>query len=254
MDNSRNLVLAVLLCAVLLFGWDFAVNRLYPQPAEKVKAEQVQQAQTPAVTRGTVKHSRDGGLTDPGEIAEEQRDIRTALATPGRVPIDSTEVAGSLDPVGARIDDVVLKTHRQTVDKDSGPVRLFSPSGTPAQQFAQFGWVGEGVATPDAQTRWQSSGGKLTEKNPVIFTWANAQGQTFRLRFAIDQFYMLTVEADRHQCRHRHGRRAALRLHQSYQPHRQPVDLEPAFGADRRVCRRGRFRLELFQRRQVRHI
>src|SRR6478609_4577099 len=87
-----------------------------------------------------VKHTREGGLTDPGEMAEEARDLTTTLAAPDRVRIDAPE----------------LKTHRQTVEKDSGPVRLFSPAGTPAQQFAQFGWVGSGAKLPDARTVWQT--------------------------------------------------------------------------------------------------
>ena len=190
MENSRNLILAIALCAALLFGWDFLVSRIYPQPAPVEQAERID---TP-VERAAIRHSRDGGLTDPLAIAEEARDVQTALAEPGRIPIDAPEVAGSLNPVGARVDDIVLKTHRQTVEKDSGPVRLFSPSGTPAQQFAQFGWVGEGIATPGADTRWQVRGGPLTQQSPVVFQWDNGEGQLFRLTYSIDQYYMLTVE------------------------------------------------------------
>jgi YidC/Oxa1 family membrane protein insertase len=187
LDNTRNLILAIVLCGALLFGWDLVVSRLYPQPAG---VEQAENRASPLEGSG----NRDGVLTDPIAIAEEQRDLTTVLRTPGRVRIDAPEVAGSIDPVGARVDDIVLKTHRQTVERDSGPVRLFSPSGTPAQQFAQFGWVGEGVRTPDATTRWEVTGGPLTQENPVVFTWSNGQGQVFRLTFSIDQFYMLTVE------------------------------------------------------------
>ncbi len=94
----------------------------------------------PAINSRT--RSREGGLTAAGDIALEEKDLAVELKAPDRVRIDAPEVAGSINPVGARIDDVTLKTHRQTVEKDTGPVRLFSPAGTPAQQFAQFGWVG----------------------------------------------------------------------------------------------------------------
>jgi YidC/Oxa1 family membrane protein insertase len=189
LDNSRNLIIAIVLCAALLFGWDLVVSRLYPQPASVEQAERVD-----APNRRAATENRDGGLTDPLAIAEEVRDVETALAEPGRVAIDAPEIAGSLNPVGARVDDILLKTHRQTVERDSGPVRLFSPSGTPAQQFAQFGWVGEGVETPDADTRWQVRGGPLTQESPVILTWDNGEGQVFRLTFTVDQYYMLTVQ------------------------------------------------------------
>ena len=191
MNNPRNLIIAVVLSLVLLLGFDLVVGRLYPQPDldQPVTTEQ----DTPT-QRAVARHSRDGGLADPAEFAEEVRDARTALASPGRVRIDAPEVAGSINPVGARIDDIVLKTHRQTVDRDSGPIRLFSPNGTPAQQFAQFGWIGQGVNVPTPRTQWQASGGPLAPRRPVVLSWDNGQGQVFTIRFTIDEFYMLTVE------------------------------------------------------------
>src|SRR5688572_13279629 len=137
-----------------------------PPPSEQVAAQADGAAQGAPVT-----HTREGGLTDPGEIAEEARDLSTALAVRDRVRIDAPEVAGSINPVGARIDDIVLKTHRQTVDKDSGPVRLFSPAGTPAQQFAQFGWAKlnreDTIKLPDPRTVWRTEGGPLAPNKPV---------------------------------------------------------------------------------------
>ncbi len=194
MDNQRNIILAVVLCLGLMFGFDLVMNRLYPQPtpAERAAAARAE-ADTPA-ERAAVKHTREGGLTDPVDQAAEARDLTTALASRDRVRIDAPEVAGSINPVGARIDDLVLKTHRQTAARDSGPVRLFSPAGTPAQQFAQFGWVGQGVRLPDATTVWRAQGGPLAPGNPVTLTWDNGTGQRFTQRFTIDEFYMITVE------------------------------------------------------------
>jgi len=189
LHNQRNLILAVGLSLVLLLGFDFVMSWFYPQPASEAVTTQ---ADTPV--QRAAEHTREGGLTNPAEIEEEIRDVQTALAVPGRIAIDAPEVAGSINPVGARVDDIVLKTHRQTVDRDSGPVRLFSPSGTPAQQFAQFGWIGEGVAVPGPRTAWQASGGPLAPGQPVTLTWENGQGQVFTNRFSIDEHYMLTVE------------------------------------------------------------
>ncbi len=190
MDNQRNLLIAIVLCLALLLGFDFVTSRLYPAPP--ASEQTVTQADTPDARQA--EHTREGGLVDPGEQAEEVRDLRTALAAPGRIRIDAPEVAGSINPVGARVDDIVLKTHRQTVERASGPVRLFSPAGTPAQQYAQFGWVGEGVALPGPRTEWTAEGGPLAPGQPVTLSWDNGQGQQFRIRFEIDEFYMLTVQ------------------------------------------------------------
>ena len=45
LNNSRNLILAVVLSALLLFGWDAAMGWLYPQPVE---VQQAEKADTPA--------------------------------------------------------------------------------------------------------------------------------------------------------------------------------------------------------------
>lgn len=196
MDNQRNLILAVVLSAVLLFGWDFAMSQLYPQPAGPTEPV-TQQADTPGErVQGAAASvpTADGAPIDAADTVPQQRDLETELATAERVRIDAPEVAGSINPVGARVDDIVLKTHRQTVDEDSGPVRLFAPAGTPTQQFAQFGWVGEGIALPDANTLWQAEGGPLAPGNPATLTWNNGEGLLFTIRFAIDEHYMLTAE------------------------------------------------------------
>ena len=44
----------------------------------------------------------------------------------------------------------------QTIAKNSPPVRLLSPAGAKDSYFAQFGWTGEGVAVPGADTRLDS--------------------------------------------------------------------------------------------------
>jgi YidC/Oxa1 family membrane protein insertase len=191
-DNSRNLILAVVLSAALLFGWDFAMSRLYPEPAGPTEPVATERADTPA--EQVTARTREGGLIDPADIALEERDLETELVAADRVAIDAPEVAGSINPVGARIDDITLKTHRQAVETDSGPVRLFSPAGTPAQQFAQFGWVGEGLGVPGAQTAWQAEGGPLAPGKPVTLSWDNGEGQQFRIVFTIDDKYMLTAE------------------------------------------------------------
>ena len=191
MDNQRNIILFVALSLALWFGFTFAMEKFYPAPPPS--AHVAAQAAAPE-QHAKVKRTREGGLTDPGEMAEEARDLTTVLAVRDRVRIDAPEVAGSINPVGARVDDIVLKTHRQTVERNSGPVRLFSPAGTPAQQFAQFGWVGSGAKLPDARTVWHAEGGPLAPGKPVTLSWDNGQGQEFRIRFTIDEFYMLTAE------------------------------------------------------------
>jgi len=195
-QHQRNIILAVVLCAALLFGWDALVSHFYPPPPTHAKPVAVQ----PVAASSTApsKPTRDGGLTDPGDIALEKTDLTAALASPGRVPIAAPGLSGSINPVGAQIDDLTANRHRATVDKNSGPERLFSPAGTPGQQFAQFGWAPASGGTdpnlPTARTVWSApAGARLTPQTPVTLTWINPVGDVFTTTYAIDNDYMITA-------------------------------------------------------------
>ena len=191
MTNQRNLILAVVLTGLLLLGWDAGLRYFYPQ------------ANKPVVTATTVtagaptQPTREGGLTTAADIALEKQDLTTALSRGGRVLIAGPRVVGSINLTGAVLDDLSLTSHTAELAKTSGPVRLFSPAGTPAQHFAQFGWVGAegpaGVQFPDARTVWRAEGARLTPQNPVTLRWDNPTGQSFAIRFAIDANYMITA-------------------------------------------------------------
>ncbi len=190
MDNQRNLLLAVALSGLLILGWDFAMRYFYPEasiagadPVEEVVAEAAPGAPVAA----------------PGDIADSAApsgpvDLDTALASDDRVRINAPRVEGSINLVGARIDDIELIDHRESVEDDAGPVQLFAPQGTQGQYFAQFGWIGQGVALPDAQTVWTSDSETLAPGAPVTMSWDNGEGQTFQIRIAIDENYMLTAD------------------------------------------------------------
>ncbi len=192
MEKQRNLILAIALSFLLLIGWDYAMQYFYPQPEEAL-VEEV--ADTPASRAAeATQHSRTGGLVDPALQAQEEIDVAQALGSPDRLPIDAPRVAGSINLRGGLIDDIVLKDHTETTDEDSGPVRLFSPNGTPAQYFAQFGWVGSNIRVPGVQTLWEADGERLTPDTPVTLSWNNGQGLIFEVTYAIDDNYMITAE------------------------------------------------------------
>ncbi|MEL7730376.1 membrane protein insertase YidC [Citromicrobium bathyomarinum] len=188
MDNQRNLIFAVVLCGLMILLYDSAISYFYPAPPE---TEQVERATTPE-QRAAQEIANETG-TAPS-VAQQAVDLEEALASGDRVRIEAPRVEGSINLVGARVDDIELKDHRATVDKDSGPVQLFAPAGTPIQNFAQFGFVGQGTNVPDASTVWQASGDTLSPGNPVDLRWDNDEGQRFLIRLSIDDNYMITAE------------------------------------------------------------
>lgn len=179
MSNQRNLILAIVLSLALFLGWQFLMVKLYPP-------EDVPVAQAAVTSQETVE--------SPAVEAEVTRTLAQELASPQRVKIDAPELEGSINLVGARVDDIEFRNHRETIERDSGPVQFMAPLGTDKQHFARFDWVGEGVSVPGPQTVWTSAGGTLTPATPVKLSWNNGQGQLFELTFAVDEHYMITVE------------------------------------------------------------
>lgn len=194
MDN-RNLLLAVVLSGLLILGWDVGMRYFYPEAAISAPAGDAAKPAATAAATAASPAASGAAVADLGaeSAAARKVDLKSALASPDRVVIDTPRLAGSINLVGARIDDIVLKDYRQTVKKDSGPVRLFAPESTPDQYFAEFGFVSGGVRQP-ADALWQADGTKLTPETPVTLTRTDAAGITYTITFAVDEDYMITAK------------------------------------------------------------
>ncbi len=122
------------------------------------------------------------------------RDRKVVLAETPRVAIDTPRLKGSINLKGARIDDLVLLDYKQTVDKNSPPIRLLSPAGAEGAYFAGFGWRTDGLNPPAADAVWTASAPVLRPGQPVTLTAANATGQRFQITLSVDKDYMFTVQ------------------------------------------------------------
>lgn len=190
MDN-RNLLLAVVLSALLILGWDVGTRYFYPEAGITGQATAPAAAKS-AAAGGTAAAVPGSGNLGAEKVGPVKVDLKAALASPNRVAIDTPRLTGSINLAGARIDDIELKDFRETVKKDSGPVRLFAPEGTPGQYFAEFGFVAGGVRQP-SNALWQADAARLTPTTPVTLTRTDAAGITYRVRFAVDADYMITA-------------------------------------------------------------
>ncbi len=187
MDDKRNLILAFVLAIAIIIGWPLLSARFFPAPPPPAASAPgaAPQAQT-AAPNGTAAPSavEAGGAIKP---------LAAVLTASPRLAIDTPKLRGSISLKGARIDDIVLPTYGQGAEKGSPPVRLFSPAGTKDAYFAGFGWSGAGLKAPGADTIWTADGKALTPSTPVTLSWDNGAGQRFRIKFSVDQDYMLTV-------------------------------------------------------------
>ncbi|RYY32883.1 MAG: YidC/Oxa1 family membrane protein insertase, partial [Sphingomonadales bacterium] len=178
------MILAIALSALAILGWSFVTKHFFP-------------AANPPATR--VVDGKSVPLPNPGadpaaDSAMAVRDRAVVLKDSPRVVIATPKLAGSIALKGARIDDLVLTTYKETLAKDSAPIRLLSPLGASDAYYAGFGWSGEGVTLPDANTLWTANGTTLAPGKPVTLTWTNPQGLRFAIVMAVDADYLFTVK------------------------------------------------------------
>ncbi len=210
-DDNRNLLLAIVLSVVVLLGWNFfyAVPQMDKQKQIAQQNQAAQQVAPGSATPGAAPAAPGTDLLPGGPAATPApagappvgvtatRDV--ALARSPRIAIDTPKVFGSIALIGGRIDDVSLKAYRETVDPKSANIVLLSPAGSPTAYYADFGWVaapGETVALPGVSTRWNTTSTTLTPESPVVLTWDNGQGLTFKRTISVDANAMFSVKDD----------------------------------------------------------
>src|ERR1700704_4268339 len=203
MTDQKNTLLAIVLSAIVLIVWQYFSGLPHMQRQEAQKQTQTQ-TQTP--TQGVPTPAPGGGPSTavpvPGQPAAAQPLTRdAALKQSARVPIDTPRLKGSIALKGGRVDDILLAQYHETVDPKSPPIVLLSPSESPQPFYAEFGWVAAAgaaakpPAVPGADTVWRQEGsGALTPDRPIVLTYSNNEGLTFRRTISVDDKYLFTVK------------------------------------------------------------
>lgn len=212
MADQKNLFLAVALSIVILITWNVMVE----QP--KIEKQRLAQEQQEAAAReqaGTAAPSTAPAA--PGASAPVQSgDVPSAgpklgaapgasgLASVGlsradaikkapRLQIDTPRLRGSISLVGARIDDLTLKDYRVSLEDDSEEINLLQPIHSDKPYYAEFGWLGQGLALPGRETVWKASSKTLTVESPVTLSWNNGAGLIFEQIYSIDENFLIAV-------------------------------------------------------------
>src|SRR5271169_2430848 len=188
MGDHKNTILAIVLSLIVVVGWQYFIG--YPQMEhQKQQAELKRQEQTQVLPGA-----------QPGAVAPAQQTTsrEAVIGTTPRVAITTPRLGGSVDLKGGRIDDLTLQQYRETVDPNSPPIVLFSPSGAPDAFYAEFGWVpasGTTAAMPGPDTQWKQQGsGTLGVDHPVTLSFDNGEGLTFTRTIAVDDHYLFTIK------------------------------------------------------------
>ncbi|NWG91081.1 MAG: membrane protein insertase YidC [Parvularculaceae bacterium] len=185
---DRNTILFIVLTAAVLIGWDLLV--IAPQREALREQQRVEQAARDAA-----------GPTVAGDIAgaaaEKSLSIEEALAkSPGRVKIETPSLTGSINLAGGRIDDLLLKNYRETLDERSPMIRLLTPSEAAHGHYIEQGFVaasGNTTQLTESLTWSATAGAKLTPETPVTLT-ARIGALAFEKTYSVDKVFMFTVK------------------------------------------------------------
>ena len=168
-EETKSLYIAIALSLVVIL----ATNWLFPKQQQAVE-------ETVAVEQIEVKNVE--AASAPKKIDLPMAEV---LKSDKRVQISNSAISGSIRLKGARFDELNLTRYKQTLAEDSADVNLFSPAGTAAPYYAEFGWLGtdNSLKLPNENTIWQLKGNKLTPQTPIILEWNNGQGLKFVRKF-----------------------------------------------------------------------
>ena len=184
-DQNKNLILATVLSLAVLLTWYVGGPMLFPQWFPEPVA--IQTAPTAEVATPT-----ESPTAPATEVTTE------AAANAPRLTIDTPKLSGSISMLGGRLDDLSLKTYRDTVQPDSANVKMLSPIGEATPYYAVFGWApGAGLTAddvPSAKTEWKiAAGATLTPDQPVTLQWSNGKGLKFLRKISVDGDFLFTV-------------------------------------------------------------
>src|SRR3546814_20664417 len=114
----RNIILAVALTSLILFGWPYVAEQFFPTP---------QPTQAPVSQDAPSSSSGTGPIT---ETAKTIRPLHQAISEAPRIPIKTPKHTGSINHKSSRIDDIALTTYPQQHKNDFQPALPFHTKGT----------------------------------------------------------------------------------------------------------------------------
>ena len=112
MNDSKNMILAVVLSALVLIGWTMLSDRFFPQP--KPVASQPGAASRPGTPASTAPAVPDDARPS-APAAMPPMTAAQALQSGPRVRISTPSLEGSISLKGARFDDLRLVRHADHV-------------------------------------------------------------------------------------------------------------------------------------------
>ena len=178
-QNTKNLILAMVLSFLVLFGWTL----LFPPP---------EISDQPEITENEPLDSLEESDQDKLIPSVSENSVETVTAS--RVGINTKRLSGSIWLKGGRIDDLQLNDYKTSLMDEALEVKLLQKD-----YLIHYGWqdsskITEKLDLPGPNTIWKLvSGTELTERTPIKLKWDNGKGLAFERVIEIDKNYMFKI-------------------------------------------------------------
>ena len=178
-QNTKNLILAMVLSFLVLFGWTL----LFPPP---------EISDQPGITENEPLDSLEE--SDQDKLIPSVSESGVATVTASRVGINTKRLSGSIWLKGGRIDDLQLNDYKTSLMDEALEVKLLQKD-----YLIHYGWqdnskITEKLDLPGPNTIWKLvSGTELTERTPIKLKWDNGKGLAFERVIEIDKNYMFKI-------------------------------------------------------------
>jgi YidC/Oxa1 family membrane protein insertase len=130
----------------------------------------------------------------PKKLESPQASI--AVTAQHRLAFDNENISGSINLIGARLDDLVLKKHYETLE-GKNQVRLLAPADSDQGYFVEFGWLNEGnknVTLPNSNSIWRTDSVKAEAGSNITLYWLSPEGVRFEINYKFDDQFMFAIE------------------------------------------------------------
>lgn len=209
--DSRNLIIAMGLVMLIMVGWGYfrpdpqmqVSENQTPLKNQEITATAVPQALSSAPSlKGSVEvDSSSPSFVASGSVASlnAANGNQDAPSVPAsrRLKIQAPGLEGSLQLVGAKLDDLKLPKYLDEVKSDKSVQLLRHGQGTGEEFYSiEGGWI-KGLNThltlPDSMAQWETDQKVLSPETPVTLRWKNPEGVTFERTYEIDEEALITV-------------------------------------------------------------
>ena len=178
MNDMSRYLFAIVLAMAVLFGWQL----IFPPEQREITNNEIIEQQ------------------DNIQLSISPEDVQnySEPCQEERVLIQSNKITGSINLCGAKIDEIFLKDFKTSTRENSDFVQFFNPKDSENAYWVESGWKAPKnirYDLPGTDTLWVLEEGQtLTPDTPVIISWNNQNGLTFKQKISIDENYIFKIE------------------------------------------------------------